>query len=870
MLLPRYARIAVRLTYPSAERREVIFDLGDEFSRRCTASGRLAAHLWLLREMVNSTPALVARGAWRGSTGFESRANAMHPGGAPLESMILDARFALRRLRSRPLYASLTVITLAFGVGGAAAIYAITRPFLLDPLPYADESKLVMLSHAGDWTEEEFLYLRDKRPGFAGLAAYTPSDATLSLDDSPTQLVHDAVVSSELFDVLGVRPFAGRAFAAGDDALNAPAIAVVSYGFWQELGGDASVIGRHIIMDGTPRTIVGVMPPSFWFPDPNTRMWVPGPFNPQSRVGNYSFIGRLSGASPVQSSLGQFSTIIRERFTGELWPVWLLQPLSAVPLREFFFSPLRPALLAVLVAMGCIMLIACANVAALMLGQIEGRAVELAVRAALGANRWRIARQIILESLGVGALAAIVGAGIAAFTYGVLVRSLPLGALAGHVTLDYRVFAAAFVIAIVAAVIISLIPISALWRDRLRDSLVHARTSGIGAGGGSRLAGALVVGEVALALVMTAGAGLLGRSVSRLYDIEPGVSRTGLAVIELVTPASLRRPDREQLMQRVMSEINTIAGVTSVSMTQRLPLRQGWTAGLTIPGHPEIGRTGTVIRIVAPSYFETMGMRVARGRGITTEDVAGRESAVVINQKLAELYFHGEDPIGKEIATGFGPMGRIVGIVLNVKESALTDSAKAVRYLAYVQVPFMVPMQSLVIRTAGDDAARYLPLIQSAIHHAAPSIAIQNATTMSRDIDRAVGPARQVLFLLGLLTTLALILGAIGIYGVIAQFVRRRGREWAIRMALGLSPASVVGYVLTRGSRLVAVGVVMGLAGTVMMANLVRPFLYRVSAADPAALLIAIGTLVMVGVLASVIPAYRAARVDPATALREQ
>jgi ABC-type antimicrobial peptide transport system permease subunit len=214
-------------------------------------------------------------------------------------------------------------------------------------------------------------------------------------------------------------------------------------------------------------------------------------------------------------------------------------------------------------------------------------------------------------------------------------------------------------------------------------------------------------------------------------------------------------------------------------------------------------------------------------------------------------------------------MGRIVGIVHNVKESALTDSMKAVRYLAYVQVPFMVPMQSLVIRTTGDPE-RQLALIQSTIHHAAPSIAIQNATTMSKDIDRTVGPPRQVMFLLGLLTSLALVLGAIGIYGVIAQFVRRRGRECAIRMALGYSPGRVVRYVLTRGSRLIAIGVVIGLAGTLMMAKLVRPFLYGVSGGDPAALLIAIGTLVIVGIAASVVPAYRAARVDPATALREQ
>src|SRR4029453_19217780 len=248
----------------------------------------------------------------------------------------------------------------------------------------------------------------------------------------------------------------------------------------------------------------------------------------------------------------------------------------------------------------------------------------------------------------------------------------------------------------------------------------------------------------------------------------------------------------------------------------------------------------------------------------------GREAAIVINQKLADLYFRGEDPLGKTIGTGFGAIGRIVGIVENVAEGHLTDTARAVRYMAYLQAPLMVPPQTLVIRTIDRDAGRQRSPIQSTIRRIAPTVAIQAATTLSSEIDRAVGPARQVMFLLGLLTSLALTLGAIGIYGVIAQFVTRRSREWAVRMALGLSPARVIRHVVRRGTILVGTGVGIGLAGTLMLPKLVRPFLYGVSAGDPTAMLMAVGILVVVGISASMIPALRAARGDPAMTLREQ
>ena len=403
--LPPIARLIVRLTFPPAERAEVAADLASEVAARTGKQGPVRTQLWLWGQLIRSTPALLGRGAWRGWTGFESSADEMRPGGAPLESIVLDIRFAIRRLWSRPLYATLAVLTLALGIGGGAAIYSIARAFLIEPLPFRNERTLAVFWHGGDWTEEELVYLRGRAPGFSGIAGYRPSDATLREGDEPARLIHGGATTVELFDVLGTRPLLGRGFATGEDAQHAPPVAMLSYDLWQQLGGDQSVLGRRLILDGTATTVIGVMPRGFWFPDPTTQMWRPAPLNPENRVGNYGIVGRLAdGTTPASlaHSLTGLSRIITDRFVGASWPGWLEEPPQVTPIRESFFGPLRPALIATLVAMGFLLLIACANVAALTLGQVDGRTTELAVRSALGADRSRITQQILIESLVVG------------------------------------------------------------------------------------------------------------------------------------------------------------------------------------------------------------------------------------------------------------------------------------------------------------------------------------------------------------------------------------------------------------------------------------------------------------------------------------
>ena len=869
--LPFVARVLVHATFPAAEREEVCTDLASELEQRRADQGAIAAQLWLTGQLIGSLPALLRRGWWRGRTGFESDANHNRPGGAPLEGLVLDMRFAFRRLRSRPIYALLAVLTLALGVGGGSAIFAIARTFLVDSMPVKDEGRLGVFWNEGGWTEQQFLFLRGKAPGFSAIAVYRPNDETLEGDDGRARIVQGHAVSAELFDVIGGAPLLGRTFQAGDDALNAPPIALLSYSMWQELGGQRSIIGQRLSLAGGARTVVGVMPKGFWFPDPSSRMWVPAPLDPSNRNGNYRIIGRVAPGydiATMSSALERVRAMLRERFQANP-PNWFKDPASITPLRDATFSELRPALIATLVAMGFILLIACANVSALMLGQIEGRTTELAVRTALGADRSRITQQILVESLTIGVLATVAGAAIAAGAFRILVATLPLGALADSVSLDYTLLVASLCLALAAAVAVAMIPIVAVWRGNLNEAIARTRTAGIG--GGSSLAGALVVGEVALAVLMVMGAGLVVRSVGNLYEVNPGVARSGVAVVDIVLPGAMDLTDRYAMIGSLITEIEHLPGVRSASMVQKLPLRgRGWSMGFAIEGRSDIGRVTTQVRIAGPGYMRTMGIPVIVGREFDGTDQAGRERSILVNQALVDKYFAGTSPIGKRIATGPAGMGTIVGVVGNVAEAELTDEPAPVRYLPYQQVSFMVVNQTLVIRTTSDDAIAIIPSVRRLMQQSAPRIAIQEATTIDAIVDRAVGPARQVMFLLTLLTSLALILGAIGVYGVIAQFVHRRNREWGIRIALGLSPSRVTRHVISRGAVLIGLGIAAGFTAMTLLTRLVKPFLYGVGAADPAALIAAVTVLALTGLAATLVPALKASRVDPAVIMREQ
>lgn len=844
------------------------------------ARGPGAARRWLWGQALQSFPALLLWRWRRAVSPVVPNANAYRPGGRMLRNWMADAAYAARRLRARPGYVAVTLLTLALGIGGTAAVYGIARTLLFEPLPYAREQEIATFYMHGAWTEEEFLYLRGlfpgaALPGFQRVGMFRPADVTMREGDAPTRLFPGSQVSAELFDVLGTQPFIGRSFREGDDRQGSEAVAIISYGLWRELGADKGIIGHRLTLNGVPRTIVGVMPRGFWFPSPDVRLWVAQPLDPQGRNGSYTLVGRAAPGADVHAmapSLARLTTILGERFKyPEQWDK--TRNASVTPIREDFLGSMRPALVATFVSMALILLIACANVAALMLGQVESRETELAVRSALGANRRRLTQQLVVEGLLLGLGSAIAGSVLAAGGFRLVARALPIGAWGDSAAFDWRMFAAALALAIGAVLLIVVIPASSLWRGDLRGALSSLRTGGI-QGRGGRLERGLVVAEVALAMLIASGAALLVRSVTKLYAIDPGVQTQGVAVIDVAWEQDVTSAQRRAAMQALISAFQTLPGARSVAASLKLPLRgPGNSFGITVPGHTGgTQETTTYFRVATPDYFRTMGMKVREGRDFDISDRPDTaEITTVINEALAKKYFPGESPIGKYVENGFRPRQRIVGIVNDVAEANLTDATEPTRYYVSQQVPWWGTSASFVIRTDNERAAQaLLDEARRTVNRVTPTFAVQQTTTMSRIFDRSVGAARQIMSLLALLSGLALLLGAVGIYGVMAHFAARRKRDWAIRLALGLPSWRVVTQIVREGGILIVSGVALGAMGTVVMSRLLASFLFGVSRLDPLAFVGASAILMVTGLLAAYLPARRAGSTAPAMVLREQ
>jgi putative ABC transport system permease protein len=789
------------------------------------------------------------------------------------ESWIMDTRYAMRRLMSRPLYAALAIATLALGAGGTAAVYSVTERILLDPLPIAREEQVGVLWFGGSWREQEFLRLRPNFPGFERMAAYRPEDLTLESAGQPLRLIPGIAVSAELFDVLGSTPMLGRTFRPGEDLVGAEMVAVLSHSLWEELGSDPNIIGKPLQLGGVARTVIGVMPQGFWFPSPATRLWTPALMNPDNRSGRYTLVGRIGDGLTIANMDGPLRALANLLAANFQYPnpQWdKTRNPSIKSAREFFVGDVKPALVATLTAMAVILLIACANVAALMLGQVDARANEVGVRAALGATRTRLIQQLLAESLLLGGVAGAIGAVLAVGGFKVLLQALPLGALADTARLDWRVFWASMTAALAASVLVATVPGTALWRGvNLQTVLATTRTGGIGRRGGG-LESALVVGQMALAVLLAAGAGLLIRSVVNLRAIDPGVDVNGVVVVDTTMPTRLSMAERRLAVETVVTALRTLPGVQSAGAAQKLPLRtsgDNWNLG--VRGRGALNAT-TAMRFVTHDYFTVMGMSVRRGRNFSASDRAGSERVVIVNEALAAKFFPNEDPIGQVLQTMDETGERIVGVVSNAAEATLVEGPVPARYVLYQQMPFVYTQVSIVVRTA--DRRNLAPLVQATrqtIERESAQLAVQQTTTLRNIFDLAVGPVGQLVTLVSILTALALVLGAVGVYGVISHYVQRRSREYGIRLALGQSPATVVGQVLKRGAALVALGSAIGVAAALVLARLLGSMLYRVGVNDPVSMAGAVGLLLIVGVLAAFVPARRASLTDPAAVLRQ-
>jgi len=789
-----------------------------------------------------------------------------------LEQLAQDSWYAIRVLRRRPLYALLSVLTLALGIGGTAAVFGVAQGVLLSPLPYAHEREVGVFWLKTDWTHEEYLYIRGRTSGFRQVALYRQRDSILRSGAGPARLVPAVTASSELLDVLGASPFLGRGFNKGEDVPGAERVALLSFGLWRELGSDPSIIGTQVMLDGTPRTVIGVMPRGFWFPDPSVRIWTPETLRPESRSWNSTLIGRVAVDQDIRrmdAPLSQLAAMLDERF--DYTARNKTKDRRITPVRDDVLGPMQPAVLATLAATVLILLIGCANVAALVLGQVDARSTEFAIRSALGANRRRLAQQLTVEVLIVAAVAGTLGAALAWVGFTVVTNALPLGAWAST-SPDWRVFLSAIAIAVIAALLVILVPIVSLYRGDLRSTLSAVRIGGI-QGRGGRLENALVVAQVALAVMIASGAALLARSVANMYAVQPGVRVDGVAVVDVMFDSTLNHAMRDKTLGDIERALRELPGVTSVGTGQQLPLRGGgYRANLQIDERPDIQNAATEYRFVTPGYLESLGFALRRGRAITNDDRKEAERVAVINEAFARKYFPGVDPIGRVIGVeADGERSRIVGVVADVAETHLTDAVEPVRYVALAQAPWIDDAQSIVLHVApGVGETSLLEPARRAIADVAPAVAVQQTTTMRRVLDKAVGPARQVGLLLSLLTGLALILGAVGVYGVMMHFASRRRRDWAIRVAIGLPGSRVIAHVLGHGALLVSAGIAAGIVGAATLTRLLASFLFEVGPLDPTAFALAGAALFGVGIVAAFVPALRAGMADPLKALREQ
>ncbi len=857
---------------PAAERDEVLTDLESEYRRRVFRSGHFAATRWIWRQCIGSLPFLFRRTWWRGMTGFEPRASYMRPGGPMLESWIVDFRYALRRLRRRPTYAALAVLTLALGAGGTAAVFSIMRTLILQPLPIAEESRVGVFWFPYSWNESEILYLRPNFAGFQGVAAYRPENTTLELAGAPLRLVEGMATSAEFFDVLGARPLLGQTFKPGDDVLNAEPVSVLSFELWRELGSDKNIVGTRLQLGGVSRTIIGVMPRQFWYPSPATKVWSAAQLNPQNRSGRYALVGRIAPSASIEHMEAPLQSIAALLGAQYRYPAqWDKTKAPAItPVREYLVGAVSPSLNATLAAMAVILLIASANVAALMLGQIDAQATDLAVRTALGADRRRLIQQLGFESLAIGVIAGMAGAAIAATGFAMLVQSLPLGDLAQSPRLDWTLVWASLAAALIASTIVAVIPAIAVWRGRLSASMAAVRTGGI-AGRGGKLEASLVVVQMALAVLLTAGAGLLIRSVENLRSISAGVETGGLALVETAMPTRLDAEQRRRAVLEILPGLRALPGVTSVAASQKLPLRgsgDNWSIG--IRGRTDVGGT-TAFRIVTHDYLTTMGISIKSGRNFEASDRAGSERVVIVNEALAAKYFPNTDPIGQVLQTFNDTGERVIGVAANAAEANLTDPPVPARYMLFDQLPVGLPGNvTFVMKSASAGAETdILARARQVIERNGTQLAVQRTMTMDQILETALGPTGQVVTLLTMLAVLALALGGIGVYGVISHYVTRRSRDYGICIALGESPARVIRQVVGRGAALVSAGGAIGIVAALLVTRILKTLLYGVTATDVTSLVGAAAVLLVVGVIAAFIPARRASMTDPATVLRQ-
>jgi putative ABC transport system permease protein len=792
-----------------------------------------------------------------------------------------DLRFGIRQLIKSPGFSLVAIVTLALGIGASSAIFSVVNGVLLRPLPYPEPDALVRvheyLQQYGRFSvaPANFLDWRSQNTVFESMAAYGNTSGTFAWEDGPER-VPGAVVSWDLFALLRVAPVVGGSFSADQDRPGADNVIVLSHGLWQRrFSGDPNVVGRAVTVNGQPLTVLGVMPPDFYYPTRVAEFWRPIAINPAdaSRGGHFlGVIARIKTGTSVEQA-GTEMTMIAERLAVQYPATNANESAEVVPLLEQVVGTIRPALLTLLGAVGILVLIACANVANLLLVRASVREKEVAIRAALGAGRQRIVIQMLSESLVLALIGGALGLGLAYLAIPAI-QSLSAGSIprVAEVTIDGTVLLFALGASVLTGVIFGLVPALQMSRTGAGAALKEGGRSGVGTGGQWVRSGLLVV-EVALSLMLLVGAALLLRSFTKLTNVDPGFTSDGVLAfqVSLPEPAYPEATNQLAFFDTLLERLAAAPAVQQVGAVQTLPMRGGYVLSFSVDGRPPAlpGEDPSANhRVVTPDYFTTLNIPVRRGRTFTRQDSPTSPMVAVVDEAFVRRHFADQDPIGQRLDIGNGTDGsyEIVGVVGSVNHSGLDADAAPTMYVPLTQDAFSTMW--VVTRTSGDPNTLIGTVRQvlGGIDRTLPAYAM---TPLATVLDESVAQRRFLMLLIALFGVVALFLAAVGLYGVVAYTVSLRTKEIGLRMAIGAQPGDVLRLIVGGGMKLAVLGVVVGIIGAVAASTLVESMLFEVESSDPMSYAATAMVLLLIAGVACYIPARRAMRVDPMVTLQE-
>jgi putative ABC transport system permease protein len=797
-----------------------------------------------------------------------------------MDNMLKDLQYAFRMMLKHRSFTVIAVLAIALGIGANTAIFSVVNGVLLRPLPYQAPDQLVTVLHDGTSPVAPANYsdLKQQSQSFESIEAAQMWGPNLTGRDQPEHL-SGLQLSAGMFQLLGVNPLLGRTFATGEDQPGNDRVVVLSNRLWQRrFGSDQSIIGQQLTLDGSSYTIIGVMPPQFQFaPFWATRaeLWVP--LNLAARANDRNgqslrIFGRLQPGVTREQAQVEVATVF-SRLEQQYPEANKGLGLTVVSLHEKVVGKTRTALLILLGAVGFVLLIACANVANLMMTRATARQKEIALRTALGASRGRIARQLLTES----AALALVGGG-----FGLLLGGLGIELLVRlgpenlprmqSIGLDAYVLGFTVLLSLLTGLLFGLAPVLQIRKASFNAALKEGGRGSTDGGRRSLGRRSLVVSEVALALMLLIGGGLLVRSFLRLVSIDPGFNPHNVLTMTISTAGSEHKtgPQRVAFFDRLIERVDSLPGVQSSSAINHLPLAGDlWTLGFTIEGRPALlpgEGQGAVYRIVRPEYFQTMGATLLSGRDFTARDNEKSPGVVIINESMARHYWANQNPLGKRITVADDGLREIVGIVKDTRQGEWSAQASPEAYLPHLQVPSPRGL-TLVVRSASDPLS-LVGAVQNAVWAIDKNLPVSEIRTMDDVVSEAVGPQRFNTILLGLFSAVALILAVVGIYGVLSDSVTARTHEIGVRMALGAQALDVLKMIVRQGMVLVAIGIGIGLAGAYLLTQLMSTLLYEVSTTDRLTFVTTALALATVALGACLVPARRATKVDPLVALR--